>query len=150
MSPVRDTNLNLSPADSDLPLIVTNVLSATTLDIMGTPLAGLCVRLNLAYTLGNTLIETGTLNVIIHAASSTPVASSDPIVGMLDTPIIMSSETAGYTLEKIIPFTTNYRYVRAEFALATNAASDSPAWSQVEAFVTENVGLDWDRNISFT
>lgn len=144
----RDALLCLSPADSDLPLIATNVLSASTIDLEATPLKGLCVRLNVGYTAGNTLVLTGTLNVIIHAASSTPVTSSDPIVGQLDDPIIMSSETAGYTVEEIIPFTTNYRYVRAEFAVTT-VASDSPAWSEVEAYVCENVGLNWSREVSF-
>lgn len=148
MSPVRDTNLDLSPEASDLPLIATNRMSADTLSIEGTPLKGLAVRLNVGYTAGNTAVLTGTLNVIVHAASSTPVSSSDPIVGQLDSPIIMSSETAGYTVEKIIPFTTEYRYVRAEFALTT-VASDSPSWSQVEAFVVENVGLEWDRSVNF-
>jgi hypothetical protein len=148
MCPVRDTNLDLSPYASDLPLIVTNVLSEHTLDIEGTPIHGLAVRLNVGYTLGNTAIKTATLNVVVHAASSTPVASSDPIVGELDSPITMSSETAGYTVEKIIPFSTEYRYVRCEFAV-TGAASDSPAWSAVEAFVTENVAFEWDRNVNF-
>lgn len=146
--PVRDTNLDLSPAATDLPLIATNVLSANTLSIEGTPLRGLAVRLNVGYTAGNTAVLTGTLNVVVHAASSTPVSSSDPIVGELDAPIIMSSETAGYTVEKIIPFTTAYRYVRCEFALTT-VASDSPAWSQVDAFITENVGLGWTREVNF-
>ena len=148
MSPIRDANLNLSPNDSDLPLIATNVMSANTIDLKGTPLKGLCVRLNVGYTAGNSAVLTGTLNVIIHAASSTPVASSDPIVGQLDDPIIMSSETAGYTLEEIIPFTTNYRYVRAEFVVTT-VASDSPSWSEVEAYITENVGLNWTRQVEF-
>lgn len=147
MSPVRDTNLNLSPQASDLPLIATNVLGQE-VDLEGTPLTGLAVRLNVGYTAGNTAVLTGTLNVVIHGASSSGVASSDPIVGQLDAPIIMSSETAGYTEEHIIPFTTSYRYVRAEFAVTT-VASDSPAWSQVDAYITENVGLDWDRNINF-
>lgn len=146
--PVRDTNLNLSPNASDLPLIATNVLSANTIEINGTPVTGLAVRLNVGYTLGNTAVKTGTLNVVIHAASSTPVTSSDPIVGQLDAPIIMSSETAGYTVENIIPFTTNYRYVRAEFAVTT-VTTDSPAWSVVDAYITENVGLAWDRNVNF-
>lgn len=146
--PIRDTNLDLSPEASDLPLIATNRMSADTLSIEGTPAHGLCVRLSVGYTAGNTAVLTGTLNVIVHAASSTPVASSDPIVGELDTPIIMSSETAGYTEEHIIPFTTNYRYVRCEFALTT-VASDSPAWSRVDAFITENVGLDWTRELGF-
>jgi hypothetical protein len=144
----RDTNLDLSPQATDLPLIVTNVLGQE-IDLEGTPLEGLAVRLNVGYTLGNTAKKTGTLSVIIHGASSSGVASSDPIVGQLDAAIIMSSETAGYTEEHIIPFTTAYRYVRAEYALATNGASDSPSWSQVEAFVIENVGLDWNRAVSF-
>jgi hypothetical protein len=145
----RDTNIDLSPFASDLPLIVTNVMSEHTLDIEGTPLEGLAVRLNIGYTLTNTSLITGTLNVIVHAASSTPVASSDPIVGQLDDPIILSSLVAGTTVEEIIPFTTAYRYVRAEFAIAGLAASDSPAISAVEAFVIENVGLNWSRAISF-
>lgn len=148
MSPVRDANLDLSPYASDLPLIATNVLSEDTVDLEGTPLTGLAVRLNVGYTVTNTAVLTGTLNVVIHAASSTPVSSSDPIVGQLDAAIIASSETAGYTVEKIIPFTTAYRYVRAEFAVTT-VASDSPAWSQVEAFIVENVGLDWTRQVNF-
>ena len=143
----RDANLDLSPVASDLPLIATNVLG-TEVDLKGTPLAGLCVRLNAGYTAGNTAVLTGTLNVVIHGASSSGVASSDPIVGQLDAPIIMSSETAGYTQEHIIPFTTAYRYVRAEFAVTT-VASDSPSWSQVEAWISEQVGLDWTRQISF-
>jgi hypothetical protein len=52
-------------------------------------------------------------------------------------------------VEEIIPFTTAYRYVRAEFAIAGLAASDSPAISAVEAFVIENVALNWSRAISF-
>lgn len=146
--PIRDADLDLSPNASDLPLIATNVLSASTLDLEGTPLRGLCVRLNVGYTAGNTAVLTGTLNVIIHAATSTPVTSSDPIVGQLDEAIIMSSETAGTTVERIIPFTTERRYVRAEFAVTT-VASDSPAWSAVDAFVTHNVGIEWDRNVNF-
>lgn len=147
MSPIRDANLDLSPESSDLPLIATNVLGQE-VDLEGTPLKGLAVRLNVGYTVTNTAVLTGTLNVVIHAASSSGVASSDPIVGQLDTPVVMSDETAGYTEEHIIPFTTAYRYVRAEYALTT-VASDSPAWSAVEAFITENVGLDWDRSIHF-
>lgn len=147
--PVRDTNLNLSPEASDLPLIATNRLSADTIEINSTPLTGLAVRLDVGYTMGNTLNTAGALNVIIHAASSTPVASSDPIAGQLDTPIVLSSETAGYTVQKIIPFTTNKRYVRAEFALSGLAASDSPAFSKVDAYIVENVGLAWDRNVGF-
>lgn len=150
MSPVRDTNLDLSPAATDLPLIVTNVLSANTLDLEGTPLTGLCVRLNVDFTLGATVASAldDTLNVIIHAASSTPVASSDPIVGELDVPITFADATAAQSFERIIPFTTSYRYVRAEFAL-TGTATDSPSWSVVDAFVTLNAGLVWDRNVNF-
>ena len=146
---IRDANLDLSPEASDLPLIATNKMSANTIDLEGTPLTGMSVRLNVGYTLGNTAKKTGTLNVVLHGASSTPVSSSDPIVGELDTPIVMSSETAGYTEEHIIPFVTSYRYVRAEFALATNAASDSPAWSQVDAFVQLYLGQDWTRQVNF-
>ncbi len=144
----RDTNLNLSPQATDLPLIVTNVLGQE-VDLEGTPLEGLAVRLNVNYTLGNTAKKTGTLNVIIHGASSSGVASSDPIIGQLDDPITMSSETAGFGVEEIIPFTTAFRYVRAEFALATNAATDSPAWSRVDAYIIENVGLNWTRAVNF-
>ena len=147
--PVRDANLDLSPAASDLPLIITNVLGSSTIDLEGTPVKGLAVRLNVGYTTGNTLKLTNTLNVIIHAASSTPVTSSDPIVGQLDEPIIMSSTDLGYTVEEIIPFTTNYRYVRAEYALSGAVATDSPSWSQVEAWIVENVGLNWTRGVEF-
>lgn len=147
--PVRDTNLNLSPNASDLPLIVTNVLSASTVEINGTPITGMAVRVDYGYTLGNTAKKTGTLNIIVHAASSTPVTSSDPIAGQLAEPLTMSSETAATTGQAIIPFITNKRYVRCEFALATNAASDSPAWSKVDAYIVENVGFTWDRNIHF-
>jgi hypothetical protein len=147
--PTRDAQLNLSPNASDLPLVVTNVLSASTLDLEGTPLEGLAVRLNVGYTLSNTSLVTGTLNVIVHAASSTPVASSDPIVGQPDTPLVLSSLTAGATLEQIIPFTTSYRYVRCEFAIAGLAASDSPSISLCDAYVVEQVGLNWTRAVSF-
>ena len=147
--PTRDAQLNLSPNASDLPLIVTNVLSASTLDLEGTPLEGLAVRVNLGYTLGNTSLVTGTINVVIHAASSTPVTSSDPIVGQPDTPLVLSNPVAGSTLEQIIPFTTAYRYVRCEFALAVNAASDSPSISLCDAYVVEQVGLNWSRAVSF-
>lgn len=146
--PVRDYLLNLSPADSDLPLIATNVMSANTVDLKGTPLRGMAVRLNLGYTLGNTAVLTGTFNVVIHAASSTPVSSSDPVIGQLDAPIVASSEAAGTTVEKIIPIDTNYRYIRAEFQISGLAASDSPAFSQVEAYVVLK-SRDWSREVDF-
>lgn len=148
--PVRDANLNLSPQASDLPLIATDVLSACTVDLEGTPLKGLCVRVNANYTVSNTLAAglATTFQVIIHGASSTPVTSSDPIVGQMDAAYVASSETAGKDVEFIVPFTTNYRYVRAEFDISA-AASDSMSWSAVEAFITENVGLAWTRDISF-
>jgi len=148
--PVRDANLDLSPQASDLPLIATDVMSACTVDLEGTPLKGLCLRVNVGYTVSNTLALglATTLQVYVHAASSTPVASSDPVVGAMDAPYIASSETAGQTYEFIVPFTTAYRYVRAMFDISA-AASDSMTWSQVEAFITTNVGLAWDRNISF-
>ncbi len=148
--PVRDANLDLSPQASDLPLIATDVLSACTVDLEGTPLKGLCLRVNVGYTVSNTLAAglATTFQVIVHAASSTPVTSSDPIVGQMDAAFIADSETAGKTEEFIIPFTTDYRYVRAEFDISA-AASDSMTWSAVEAFITTNVGLDWTRGISF-
>jgi len=144
----RDANLDLSPAASDLPLIATNKMSGSTLDLEGTPLHGMAVRLDVGYTAGNTAVLTGTLDVIVHAASSTPVASSDPVVGQLEEPLVMSSETAGTTLQRIIPFVTEKRYVACEFALTT-VASDSPSWSQVEAFAVLQVGLEWDRQVNF-
>jgi hypothetical protein len=150
MSPTRDANLDVSPEASDLPLIATNVLGQE-LDMFGTPLKGLAVRVNVGYTLGNTAVLTGTLNVIAHGASSSGVASSDPIIGQFDAPVTISSETAGYTFEKIFPITAppNTRYVRLEYAIATLTASDSPSFSAVEAYVVENVGINWDRSVHF-
>jgi hypothetical protein len=145
---IRDTNLDLSPAASDLPLIATSVMSASTLDLEGTPLTGLALRVDYGFTPGNTAVLTPALNVIVHAASSTPVSSSDPIAGYLAEPIIPGDVAAATRGQAIIPFSTNKRYVRAEFAV-TGVASDSPAWSAVEAFVVENVGVVWDRNINF-
>lgn len=146
--PARDYNLNVSPVDSDLPLIATNKLGQE-VDLHGTPLKGLAVRVNVGYTIGNTAVLTGTLNVIAHGASSSGVASSDPIIGQFDAPVVISSETAGYTFEKIFPITTAYRYVRLEYAIATLAASDSPSFSDVDAYIVHNVGLNWDRSVSF-
>lgn len=146
--PARDYDLDVSPVASDLPLIVTNVLG-TEVDLHKTPLKGLAVRVNVGYTIGNTAVLTGTLNVIAHGASSSGVASSDPIIGQFDAPVVISSETAGYRFEKIFPITTAYRFVRLEYAIATLAASDSPAFSAVEAYLVHNVGLDWDRSVNF-
>lgn len=145
MCPVRDLSLDLSPQASDLPLIATNRMSANTLSIEGTPMAGLAVRVNLAAVHGST--KAMALNVIVHAASSTPVASSDDIVGQMPAPYSLSQNTLA-TTELIIPFQTTKRYVRCEFAL-TGAATDSPSWSVVEAYVTENVQAVWDRNTNF-
>ena len=144
----RDYLLDLSPAGTDLPLVVTSVLG-NELDLEATPLKGLAVRVNVGYTTDNTLNLVGTLNVVAHAASSSGVASSDPIIGQFDAPVIISSETAGYRFEKIFPITTSKRFVRLEYAIAGLAASDSPSFSLVEAFAGLQVGLDWDRNISF-
>lgn len=147
--PVRDSLLDLSPEASDLPLIVTNKMGQE-LDIEGTPLKGLAVRVNYSYTTDNTAVLTGTFHVIAHAASSSGVASSDPIVGQMDAPEILDDET-GETLEFIFPVTLapNHRYIRLEFAIAGLAATDSPAFSAVEAYLVENVGVEWDRSVGF-
>lgn len=144
----RDSLLDLSPETTDLPLVVTSVMGQE-LDLEGTPLKGLAVRVNVGYTTDNTLNLVGTFNVIAHGASSSGVASSDGIIGQFDAPVVISSETAGYRFEKIFPITTPLRFVRLEYAIAGLAASDSPSFSLVEAFAGEQVGLDWDRNINF-
>jgi len=145
--PVRDYLLDVSPIASDLPLIATNVLG-TEVDLEGTPLKGLAVRVNFTYTTDNTAVLTGTFTVIAHGASSSGVASSDPIIGQMDAPAVLSDED-GETLEYIFPITTDYRYVRLEYAIATLAASDSPSFSAVEAYIVENVGVEWTRAVSF-
>ena len=141
----RDHNLDLSPEATDLPLIVTNVLGQE-LDLEATPLEGLAVRVNLTYTPGNTA-KSPTLNIIVHGASSSGVASSDPVIGSMEAP---RTFTEHEHVELIIPFTlpNAYRFVRLEYAISS-AASDSPSWSQVEAFAIENVGLTWSRAVSF-
>lgn len=139
---VRDALLNASPESTDLPLIGTSVLSADTLDIEGAPIAGLAMRVDVAHNHGSTIA--GTFTVYVRAASSTPVSSSDPIVGQSED--YVESEDGNFQL--IVPFVTNKRYVRCEFAPG-HAASDSPSFSVVEAYVVHNVGWVWDRNTNF-
>ena len=146
MSPVRDANLDLSPAATDLPLIATNVMSGSTVEINSTPLSGLAVKVNMGFTQGNTAVLTGTLNIIVHAASSTPVLSSDPIVGELRAPWVLAE--ADDDVNEIIPFATNYRYVACEYA-TTCVASDAMSVSTLEVFIVEGVGMDWSRSVEF-
>jgi hypothetical protein len=140
--PIRDANLDLSPTASDLPLIGANVLSEDTLDLEGTPAKGLALRANLEWSHGSTVAPS--LTLYVRAASSTPVSSSDEIVG---SKTVLADTQAAQT-EVIIPFITSKRYVRCGYE-TDGAASDSPSWSVVEAFVTENVGREWDRGVNF-
>ncbi len=144
--PIRDAQLDLSPDSSDIPLTTTlTVMSGSTLDLGATPTQGLAVRLDLEHTHGSTDASI-TFLATVHAASSTPVTSSDPIVGQMDTTYAPQT-TANTHRQFIIPFhvPTNYRYVGVEFAVA-GASSFSPSWSVVEAFVTTNVQEPWQRS----
>jgi hypothetical protein len=151
MSPISDALLDLSPNASDLPLIVTNVLSASTVDLeVGTPTRqGLALRVDLGWNHGYSGKDCA-LTVVLHGGSSTPVVSSDPIIDTFPTygPDTGAGTTAG-THSIVRPFHTDYRYLRAEVALTVGAASDSPSWSVVEIAVVENVRQAWDRTVNF-
>jgi len=131
--PTRDASLPCGP--STVPLVANG--NSTVVEVEGTPLHGLAVQLNVMATGVSTV---PTLTAIVHASTGSTVTTDDEIVGQ--SPAIL---TAG---EYIIPFTTEKRYILVEYAL-TGAATDSPNFSDAQAYVVENVGHEWSRLVNF-
>jgi len=131
--PTRDASLPCGP--STVPLIVNG--NSTVLEVEGTPLNGLAVQVNVMATGVSTI---PTLTVIVHASTAVGVTTDDEIVGQ--SPAI---QAAG---EYIVPFVTEKRYILVEYAL-TGAATDSPNFSDAQAYVIENVGHEWSRLVNF-
>lgn len=131
--PTRDASLPCPP--STLPLVANG--NSTVVEIEGTPLNGLAVQLNV---FGVSVSTVPTLQVYVHASTAAAVTTDDEIVGA--SPVILT------TGEYIIPFTTEKRYILVEYALS-GAATDSPNFSDAQAYVVSNVGLEWSRLTSF-
>lgn len=131
--PTRDASLPCPP--STLPLIANG--NSTVVEIEGTPLNGLAVQLNIFAVSVSTV---PTLKAYVHASTAVGVTTDDEIVGQ--SPAIL---VAG---EYIIPFTTEKRYILVEYAL-TGAATDSPNFSDAQAYVISNVGHEWSRLVNF-
>ncbi len=131
--PTRDALLPCPP--STVPLIANG--NSTVVEIEGTPLSGMAVQVNVMATGVSTV---PTLTVIVHASTAAAVTTDDEIVGQ--SPAIL---TAG---EYIVPFNTEKRYILVEYSL-TGAATDSPNFSDAQAYVVENVGTEWSRLTSF-
>ena len=131
--PVRDTNLGVSP--STVPLVANG--NSAVKEIEGTPLRGMAVQVNVFATGVSTV---PTLTVIVHASTSTAPTTDDEIVGQ--SPAIL---VAG---EYIVPFFTEKRSILVEYSL-TGAATDTPNFSDVEAYIVPQVGAEWSRAVSF-
>ena len=131
--PTRDALLPCGP--STVPLIANG--NSTVVEVEGTPLNGLAVQINVMATGVSTV---PTLTAIVHASTAVGVTTDDEIVGQ--SPAIL---VAG---EYIVPFVTDKRYILVEYAL-TGAATDSPNFSDVQAYVIENVGHEWSRLVNF-
>ncbi len=137
---IRDTSLDVSP--SSLPL-VGNANSAV-LEIEGTPISGMALRLNVGANMASTV---PTLQVFIRASTSTAPTTDDQVVGQSEV-ISCPASAAAFTGEYIIPFSTPKRSVLVEYVV-TGAATDSPSYSSVEAYIVENVGATWSRLTNF-
>lgn len=149
MSPIRDSLLNLSPQASDLPLVATNVMGQEVdLGVEGPARAkGYALRVDLAFEHGWSG-KALALQVVLHGASSSGVASSDTTIKDLGA-YSFRDDWSGTTGVKqfLVPvhIPSNVRYIRCEYALTVGAASDSPSWSMVETSLVENVGQLWTR-----
>jgi|GEM_PF-4563898 len=132
--PARDYNLAVSP--SSVPVIADG--NSAVKELRGTPLTGLAVQVNVFATGVSTV---PTLTVYVHGDTTTAPTTDSPILGQ--SPAIL---LAG---EYIVPFTGNVKAILVEYALA-GAATDSPNFSDVEAYVIENVGLGWSRAVDWS
>jgi len=131
--PTREASLPCPP--STLPLIANG--NSTVLEVEGTPLHGLAVQV---YVFGVSVSTVPTLMAYVHASTAVGVTTDDEIVGA--SPSIIA---AG---EYIIPFTTEKRYILVRYDL-TGAATDSPNFSDAQAYVISNVGHEWSRLVNF-
>ena len=135
--PVRDYNLDVSP--STVPLIANG--NSLAKEIRGTPINGLAVQVNVMATSVSTV---PTLTVYVRGDSSTAPTTDSPILGQSSAILV-----AG---EYIVPFVgvgKNAHSVLVEYVL-TGAATDSPNFSDVEAYIVENVGAPWSRLVDFS
>jgi len=133
--PVRDSELSVAP--SSVPVVANGNSAVKTL--RGTPLTGLAVQVNVAATGVSTV---PTLTVYVRGDTSTAPTTDSPILGQ--SPAIL---VAG---EYIVPFVgTNVKSIIVEYAV-TGAATDSPNFSDVEAYVVENVGTAWSRAVDWS
>lgn len=133
MFPTIDDALDLSPASTDLPLQATKV-SAAPVEINSTPLEGLAVAVYIPAVAGAT--DT-TLSIYVRASTTSTPSTTSPIVGYRD------GITAAGTY--IVPFNTNKRSVYVEYTVA----GTSPDFSTVQAYIVQNVGQDWTREVNF-
>lgn len=129
--PARDSEHNLSP--SSYPVIADANSAVET--IYGTPITGLALQVNVFAVSGSS----PTLDIYVHASTST----GDPTT---DSHVAGQFKGIAAAGEYIIPFVApNSRAILVEY----DVGGTSPNFSELEAYIIENVGGTWTRlNIS--
>jgi hypothetical protein len=129
--PARDNELAVNP--SSVPVIANGNSAVKT--IYGTPINGLALVVDVNATGVSTV---PTLDVYVRASTSTAAPTTDSAIAGQRKGIL----TAG---TYIVPFVApNARAILVEYVV-NGAATDTPNFSDVTAYITENVGGDWTR-----
>lgn len=137
MSPVRDAQLAVRATTDgvlDYNAGAGEEWPTGALDISGTPLKGLALRVIIP----STIVDTPMLQVNVHGSTSSIAATTDVIVGS------RSGMLAG--AKYIVPFSTRCRSVIFDFLVT---GSTSATFSIVIADLVLGVGQDWTRVTEF-
>ena len=136
MSPIVDTNFHIrAGSDGTIDASTTCVVSAEL--GTGTGMHGLALMVVVPIsTIGCVPI----LTVTVHASTTSAAATTDPVIATRS--LLESTKIEEY----IIPFYTEKRSVCFAFDVT---GGSSPTFSQVDAWIVQNVGLDWKRTVEF-
>jgi len=131
MSPIVDTAFHIrAGSDGTIDASTTCVVSA---EIGGTGMNGLALMVVVPI---STIGCVPTLTITVHASTTSAAATTDPLIATRT--ILESTKIEEY----IIPFYTEKRSVCFAFDVT---GGSSPTFSQVDAWIVQNVGLDWKR-----
>lgn len=138
MSPIRDVN-NCIRATSDGATAGASTNSAV-FEFDGTPIRGLALVCHLTTASGTS----PTVTAIVHMSTSTTAPTTDSRI--VANSGVMTPPASGTYAEYITPFSApDARALLVEFVVG----GTSPIFDGLEAYLTFNVGKNWDRSISF-
>jgi len=132
MSPIVDTSYHVrAGSDGTLDDSTNCVISQ---EIFGTGVKGLALYVYVPSAVTGCV---PTLTITVHASTTSAAATTDELIAQR-----AINETSGVGKAYVIPIFTKKRSVC--FAFDVSGAS-SPAFSQVDAWLVQNHGLDWER-----